>query len=161
MTIRIKLSDYGKTGFQKILGHNSKILDRWNELDEALFTETNLEPDLLEQVRRVMAFENKCEYCMVKGGRSEIRKENSRSRIALAAAFADLFVKDHLSISQSHFEILKEEFNDKEISELCAFIAFTSASQKIGRIFNLTEDYQLNRVTTMKELNEAHSEESK
>ncbi len=154
MTIRIKLSEYGETGFQKILGHNRKILDRWNELDEALFTETNLESNLLEQVRRVMAFENKCEYCMVKGGRPEIRKEDSR--ISLATTFADLFVKDHLSISQSHFEILKEEFSDKEISALCAFIAFTSTSQKIGRIFNLTEDYQLNRVTTIKELNASH-----
>ncbi|TGN17393.1 carboxymuconolactone decarboxylase family protein [Leptospira idonii] len=151
MPIRIELSEYGNTGFQKILGHNPKVTDRWNALEESLFQETELGADLLEQVRRTMAFENKCEYCMVKAGRAEISPEDKRT--GLAAAFADLFVKDHLSISQSHFQILKEEFSDKEIAELCAFISFTSASQKIGRIFHLTEDYQLNRKTTMEELN--------
>jgi hypothetical protein len=48
--------------------------------------------------------------------------------------------------------MLKEEFNEREISELCSFISFISANQQLGRIYNLTEDYQANKVTTMSEL---------
>lgn len=45
-----------------------------------------------------------------------------------------------------------EEFNEKEISELCSFISFITASQKLGRIYNLTEDFQANKVTTIEQI---------
>ena len=52
--------------------------------------------------------------------------------------------------SPSNISTLK--FNDVEISELCSFISFISSCQKLGRIYNLTEDLQLNKVTTLKEI---------
>ncbi len=106
--------------------------------------------ELLEQVRRTIAFENECEYCMVKGGRAD--KNINDEKTILATGFAQIFVIDHKDISDKHFDLLKEQFTDKEISELCTFISFISSSQKLGRVYNLTEEYQENRVTSIEYL---------
>lgn len=57
---RIELSDYGHSPFEKLIGHNKIVLDRWIDLEVALFSETKLDKNLLEQVRRTIAFENEC-----------------------------------------------------------------------------------------------------
>lgn len=147
MATHLALSNSGVTPFEQLLGHNLPILDAWNKLELSLFTTSGLDNHLLEQVRRTLAFGNLCEYCMVKGGRADI--ENFDSRTSVAVAFASLFVTDHTSITHEHFTILSEVFNDREISALCAFITFISASQRLGRIFNLTEEYQSTKTTTM------------
>lgn len=149
---RIEFSDYGNSPFEKLIGHNKPILDKWIELENALFSESSLSSELLEQVRRTLAFGNECEYCMVKGGKPNLSKKDKKQ--AVATAFAEIFAIDHKSISDAHFEILKAEFNEREISELCSFISFISANQKLGRIYNLTEEYQENKVTTLSELNQ-------
>ena len=105
----------------------------------------------MEQVRRTIAFENECEYCMVKGGKPNF--DLTEKRISSATAFAQLFAIDHKSINDKHFELLREEFNELEISELCSFISFITACQKLGRIYNLTENYQQNKSITIAELN--------
>jgi len=148
---RIKLSDYGNSPFEKLIGHNKNILDKWNELEITLFATSSLSNELLEQVRRTIAFENECEYCMVKGGKADSNQIDEK--ISLATAFAQVFSINHKDIDDKHFDLLKEKFTEKEISELCTFISFISSSQKLGRIYNLTEDYQKNKVTSMKELN--------
>jgi alkylhydroperoxidase family enzyme len=145
----INFSDNGDTPFEKLIGHNDKIRSAWNQLEEIFWNSTNLDKNLLEQVRRAMAFENGCEYCMVKAGKPEF--DNSQLKIATAIGFAELFSKDHQSISQGHFKMLKEFFTEKEISELCTFISFINASQKLGNIFNLTENYQQNAVLKIKD----------
>jgi len=152
---RIKLSDNGNSPFEKIIGHNQKVLSKWNDLEMVLFQETELDENLLEQIRRTIAFKNECEYCMVKGGKPSISKDERK--ISIACAFAELFATDHKSITNEHFEILKENFPENQISELCAFISFISASQRLGRIINLTEKYQTNAVTTINELNEKNN----
>lgn len=88
---------------------------------------------------------------MVKAGKPDF--DLNEKRISSATAFAQLFATDHKSINENHFEILKEEFTDQEISELCSFISFITACQKLGRIFNLTENYQQNKAVTIAELN--------
>lgn len=147
---RIKCSENGTTAFEKLIGHNFEILKKWNELDETLWKNSSLDENLLEQIRRTMAFENGCEYCIVKGGKPDFNK--SQLKISTASAFAELFCKDHRSISDAHFEMLREYFSDEEISELCVFIAFVNSSQKLGKTFNLTEDLQKNAVKKMSEL---------
>jgi len=151
---RIQLSDFGNSPFERLIGHNPAILNKWNELENAIFQATSLSSDLLEQVRRTLAFGNECEYCMVKGGKPELDKDNKRYQ--LATAFAEMFALDHKSISDKHFDILREVFDEKEISELCSFISFITACQKLGRIYNLTEDFQENKVTTVEELKNAN-----
>ncbi|WP_223559318.1 carboxymuconolactone decarboxylase family protein [Chryseobacterium lathyri] len=146
----IEFSDNGNTPFEKLIGHNTEILYHWNRLEETFFKNTSLDSDLLEQIRRTLAFGNGCEYCMVKGGRPDFSQ--SDLKISVAVSFAELFSKDHRSILKSHFSMLREFFSEKEISELCTFISFISASQKLGKIFNLTEEYQQNAVVRMEQL---------
>ena len=147
---RIALSNFGNSPFEKLIGHNKDILTKWIDLEKVIFESSSLSNHLLEQVRRTLSFGNECEYCMVKGGKPELNKNDKREQ--LATAFAEMYALDHKSISKKHFEILKEEFNDVQISELCSFISFISSCQKLGRIYNLTEDLQLNKVTTLKEI---------
>ena len=99
-----------------------------------------------------IAFENECEYCMVKAGKPKFGTDEKK--ISSATAFAQLFVIDHKSINDKHFDILREEFTEQEISELCSFISFITACQKLGRVYNLTEEYQQNKVITISELQE-------
>lgn len=148
---RIKLSEYGNSPFEKLIGHNKIVLDKWIDLEVALFSETKLDKYLLEQVRRTIAFENECEYCMVKAGKPNF--DLTEKRISSATAFAQFFAIDHKSLNDKHFDILREEFTEQEISELCSFISFITACQKLGRIYNLTENYQQNKVVTITELN--------
>ena len=61
MSTRINLSTTGNTPFEILLGHNPEILQKWNELETALFDSSNLGAHLLEQVRRTLAFGNGCE----------------------------------------------------------------------------------------------------
>lgn len=150
--LRIKLSESGASPFERLIGHNRDILAKWTDLENALFNSSSLPRNMLEQVRRTLAFGNRCEYCMVKGGKPAIGKGNIKEQ--LASSFAGLFVADHKSITDEHFNILRTEFTDKEISELCSFISFISACQKLGRIYNLSEDFQADKVTTMKEIEE-------
>ena len=147
---RIEFSDYGNSPFEKLIGHNKAILDKWIELEDALFSQSSLSSELLEQVRRALAFGNECEYCMVKGGKPDLNKEDKKEQVA--TAFAEMFAIDHKSINDGHFDMLREELSEREISELCSFISFVTASQKLGRIYNLTENYQENKAITMFEL---------
>ena len=75
---RIKPSQYGNSPFEKLIGHNKIVLEKWTALEIALFTETKLDKNLLEQVRRTIAFENECEYCMVKAGKPNFDKKEKR-----------------------------------------------------------------------------------
>lgn len=147
---RIKLSEYGNSPLEKLIGHNRTVLDKWIDLEVALFSETKLDNNLLEQVRRTIAFENECEYCMVKAGKPNF--DITEKRISSASAFAQLFAIDHKSINDTHFDILRAEFDEQEISELCSFISFITACQKLGRVYHLTEDYQQNKAISIAEL---------
>ncbi|GGG59399.1 carboxymuconolactone decarboxylase family protein [Epilithonimonas arachidiradicis] len=147
---RIKFSNNGNTPFEKLIGHNADFLKKWNDLEDTLWKKTLLDQDLLEQVRRTMAFGNGCEYCMVKGGKPDFAE--SQIKISTAASFAELFCIDHRSISDAHFEMLQEYFSDEEISELCVFITFINASQKLGKTLNLTEDLQAEAVVKLKDI---------
>ena len=58
-------------------------------------------------------------------------------RISLAKSFALLVAENHLEVDDEIINVLKEEFTDDEISELCAFISFIIASQKFGAVLDL------------------------
>ena len=59
---RIPQSKLGKTPFKRIIGHNSKIHEKWVALEEEFFSHPTLGKELLEQVRRVSAWRQECEY---------------------------------------------------------------------------------------------------
>lgn len=124
----------GETLFQRLMGHNPQVLQAWDSLGNALFNTTTLSAELLEQVRRTLAYGNKCAYCMAKGAPNHDKTDRRES---YATAFAELFALDYLSISKGHFDLLREVFTEQEIAALCAFIGFITASQRFGAIMNL------------------------
>lgn len=131
---KIPLSQIGETPFQKLLGHNPKILSSWTRLEKDLIEEGALSSDVKEQVRRTLAQSNGCAYCKAKG---KPKKNMMDEKMILATGFADLFIKVKGNIPDSIFLLMNETFTIPEISELCAFITFCTASQYYGAIMNL------------------------
>lgn len=131
---RILDSALGNTPFQKLLGHNKDVLREWTRLGETLERDGKLSSQLKEQVRRTLAQVNGCEYCKAKGRPEPHMFDES---ISIAVGFAEVFNKQKGNIPDSIFGVLTEHFTDEEISELCAFITFTTASQYFGAIMKL------------------------
>jgi alkylhydroperoxidase family enzyme len=131
---RISFSLHGETPFQRLLGHNRQIMELWNQLGDLLEADGTLSAELKEQVRRTLAQKNGCEYCQAKG---KPEPHLFDEKTLLAVGFAEVFLKQRSAIDESTFSILKKEFSDQEISELCAFICFTTASQYFGAMMNL------------------------
>jgi alkylhydroperoxidase family enzyme len=130
---RITFSQEGLTPFEQLLGHNKEILEKWSSLEECIFNSNTFTPELKEQLRRTLAFNNGCQYCMAKGKPSN---QITDSKILIATKIADIVSKNHI-IDDKHFNLLKNEFSDKEISELLALICFITASQKFGALLDL------------------------
>ncbi|MBD7937631.1 MULTISPECIES: carboxymuconolactone decarboxylase family protein [Bacillaceae] len=131
---RIVGSNFGETHFQRLLGHNKEVMEGWNQLGNVLEKDGLLTSELKEQVRRTLAQSNGCEYCKAKG-KPDPDKFNEKTSIAVG--FAEVFLKQKGDIADSSFDILKEYFTEEEISELCAFISFTTASQYFGAMMKL------------------------
>ncbi|AWB44880.1 alkylhydroperoxidase [Paenibacillus sp. CAA11] len=131
---RIRESNYGMTPFQKLLGHNKEVMNAWNQLGDALEKDGRLSAQLKEQVRRTLAQNNGCEYCKAKG---KPEPHLFDEKISLAVGFAEIFIKQKGDLSDGIFNVLKESLTDEEISELCAFITFTTASQYFGALMQL------------------------
>ncbi|MGG2064069.1 carboxymuconolactone decarboxylase family protein [Bacillus sp. S14(2024)] len=135
---RINESNFGETPFQKLLGHNKKVMEAWSYLGEVLEKDGLLSSKLKEQVRRTLAQSNGCEYCKAKG---KPEPHIFDEKISVAVGFAEVFLKEQKgNISNSSFQILKEYFSEAEISELCAFISFTTAQHYFGGMMKLEAD---------------------
>ncbi|WP_433207181.1 carboxymuconolactone decarboxylase family protein [Nocardia sp. CA-107356] len=134
---RITPSEHGSTGFEKLLGHNPDILRSWNHVEKTIAENGHLSRDLKEQVRRVLAFGNGCQYCQAWGHAADTHPDPKES---LAVGFAEMMLQGPQLITDQQFEVLKEEFDDAEISELLAWITFITASQTIGAVLQLRPD---------------------
>ncbi len=134
---RISFSENGSSPFQQLLGHNQKVMKEWNNLGEVLETDGSLSSMLKEQVRRTLAQENGCEYCKAKG-RPEVHLFDEKTSVAVG--FAQAFLSYRGDMPSSVFNVLHTTFDDKEISELCTFVCFTTASQFFGAITGLQPD---------------------
>ena len=133
---RLELSQTGGTPHERLLGHNHDVLNKWLALETVFFSSPTFGPVLLEQVRRALAFGNQCEYCMAKAGPPDASA--ATARIGLATAFADIVGRNHREINEGHLSVLREEFTEREIAELTAFVCFISASQMFGAILGLS-----------------------
>lgn len=109
-------------------------MERWSHLGVVLEKDGILPSTLKEQVRRTLAQSNGCEYCKAKG---KPEPHQFEVKTSVAVAFTEVFLKQKGSIAESSFNVLREYFNDEEISELCAFITFTTASQYFGALMRL------------------------
>lgn len=131
---RIIESQFGETPFQRLLGHNKDVMEKWSQLGDEFEKDGLLTFKLREQVRRTLAQGNGCEYCKAKGKPNPV---NFEEKTSIAVGFAEVFLKQKSEIAESSFEVLRESFSEEEISELCAFISFTTASQYFGAMMKL------------------------
>lgn len=131
---RIQPSLIGKTPFERLLGHDERVMRQWSELGDTLTDEGKLSAELKEQVRRTLAQQNGCDYCRAKG---KPEPDVFDERTALAVGFAEVFLMSKGKTPASSIRVLQEAFTDAEVSELCTFIAFMTASQYIGGMLGL------------------------
>lgn len=130
----IGTSNAGDTPFEKLLGHNTHILDSWLNLEKAFRDYGRLNKDLKEEIKKLL--KSKIEGTPQSfPGESYSAFVNKKS--SLARAFALLIAEDNAEIDGHVIEMMKEYFSDEEISELCAYICFIIATQKISTALKL------------------------
>ncbi|KTC86622.1 hypothetical protein [Legionella brunensis] len=131
----IKLSKHGETPFEKLLGYVPEISHKWAQLESAFFQSQTFSSEFLEQVRRALAFNNLCQYCMAKAGKPDENPESIKLEQALS--FANCYAIDHQTIDEQYIEQMKQYFSEGELVELIAFCSFISAAQKFGASLGL------------------------
>ena len=78
----IQLSKHGLSPFERLLGHKPDLLDQWEKLESTLFQSETFDSHFLEQVRRALAFNNQCQYCMAKAGKPDQNPQDTRFLIS-------------------------------------------------------------------------------
>ena len=131
----ISLSKVGSSPFEQLMGHAPNVLAHWSKLEDAFFQSTTFGAEFLEQIRRALAYDNQCFYCMAKAGPPESNPRDQRLVVALK--FANQFAIDHKLIEAADVARLKDFFSVAEISELISFCSFISASQRFGAVLGL------------------------
>lgn len=130
----ISFSTHGETPFQRLLGHQPSVMQHWNALGDVLAGESTLSVRLKEEVRRTLAHQNGCMYCRAKG-MPDLKPEEAA--ISMATGLAELFLHTGGNVDRAVFPVLREYFTEAQISELCAWICFTIASQWFGAALRL------------------------
>lgn len=131
----IELSKNGSSPFERLLGHKPDLLEQWGKLETVFFQSSHFDAYFLEQVRRALAFNNQCQYCMEKAGRPDQNLQDVR--LIEALRFANLFAISHVDIDEKEIARLRNYFSQEELVELTAFCSFISASQKLGAVLGL------------------------
>lgn len=137
---RIQPAIIGKTPFERLLGHDEDVMTQWSALGDTLTGDGKISAELKEQVRRTLAQQNGCDYCRAKG---KPEPGAFDERTALAVGFVEVFLQLNGKAPASSIRVLQETFTDAEISELCAFIAFMTASQYVGAMLGLERENPL------------------
>lgn len=130
----IQLSENGTTPFQKLLGYNKDIMLSWSNLSESLETDNQLSSDLKEEIRSMLAQNHGCAYCKAKGKPSG-KFTDEKSMICLV--FVDVYMKLGTEIPDYILQTLNDHLTEAEMSELIAFITFTTCQQYFGAIMKL------------------------
>ncbi|MEL3711637.1 carboxymuconolactone decarboxylase family protein [Staphylococcus borealis] len=127
-------SNNGQTPFQKLLGHQDKIMQSWSQLSDVLESDGTLSKTLKEEIRRMLAQKNGCQYCKAKGQPTGSLKDEKSS---ICIGFTEVFIKMGDHIPDNIIKVLQDNLTTEEIVELIAFITFTNAQQNFGAIMKL------------------------
>ena len=130
----IQLYDKGLTPFQQLLGYNMGIQLHWQQLGEVLEKDGHLSASLKEEVRKTLAQKNGCQYCQAKG---KPDPQNYDENTAVCTGFAEAFLAAKGHTAPNVTAVLKDYLTEAEISELLAFICFTTAQQYFGALMQL------------------------
>ncbi|QOJ76954.1 carboxymuconolactone decarboxylase family protein [Staphylococcus aureus] len=132
----LEYSNIGNTPFEKLLGHNKNLLKYWNNLSDFLSRDGAISKELKEELRRLLAQQNGCQYCKAKGSPTN-KFLNEKSLLCIG--FVEVYLKSKQNIPESSISLLKETMTDEEIIELITFVLFTTAQQHLGAILRLSE----------------------
>jgi alkylhydroperoxidase family enzyme len=121
-----------KSLLASVLGRRPEILTAFAGLDAATRFHGLLPQSLKEAVRSATAGAVGCEYCKSLG---EYTPNPNEQRESLAVAFALMIADDPTGISDSQFDVMREDFSDEEIVELVAFTCFVAIA---GQLFGAT-----------------------
>ncbi len=132
----LEYSNIGNTPFEKLLGHNKNLLKYWNNLSDFLSSDGAISKELKEELRRLLAQQNGCQYCKAKGSPTN-KFLNEKSLLCIG--FVEVYLKSKQNIPESSISLLKETMTDEEIIELITFVLFTTAQQHLGAILMLSE----------------------
>lgn len=128
-------SDRSPDRFYALLGRRPEILEAWSRMDEAMMGGSSTLPTRLkEEVRATLAQGIGCRYCASMGAPADDELDRKAS---LAVGFAELIAQDHHSVDAKTFDILREEFSEEQIVELCAWICFKFGANMLGAITGL------------------------
>lgn len=130
----INYAKVGNTPFQKLLGHQPEIMTAWTQLSDMLENEGTLSKALKEEIRRMLAQKNGCQYCKAKGQPTGNLKDEKSS---VCIGFTEVFLKMGDQIPDNIMQVLKELLTEKELVELIAFVTFTNAQQHFGALMQL------------------------
>ena len=125
----IEYSEKGDSPLQKLLGHNVEVLKNWDKLLSSFYEFSSFDPKLQEEVRRAVAYQLGCAYCMSHGCPSPVIEDK---KTKAAVDFARKMTQTDKAISKEDIDKLKKYFSDKEIAELCAFICFGTGYARFG-----------------------------
>ncbi|MBI2810169.1 MAG: carboxymuconolactone decarboxylase family protein [Candidatus Melainabacteria bacterium] len=126
---QIKYAEVGESPLQKLLGHNPEVLENWDRLLAAFYQFSSFDPQLQEEVRRAVAYQVGCAYCMSHGCPTQIIEDK---KTQAAVSFARKMAQTHLPITSEDIDALRVYFSDKEIAELSAFISFGTGYARFG-----------------------------
>lgn len=132
---RIPLSSIGRSPMERLMGHAPHILSPWVQLEEAFLGSTTFPAELLEQVRRTLAFSTGCRYCQAKAGPAA--STHSDPKVAAAVELARLFAVDHRAIDDATLARFRSTFSAAELAELLAFMGFMWAGGTFGAVLGL------------------------
>jgi alkylhydroperoxidase family enzyme len=122
------------TPWMQIMSLRPEIAKSWSALDEAIRFSGVLEPELKEEVRRIVAQQSGCLFCSSLGDPQESYGD---PRWAAAVAYGKAFASNPVAVSDEDWQALSAHFNDTEISELNAWIAFMFAGEMFGAAMKL------------------------
>jgi alkylhydroperoxidase family enzyme len=128
---------YSKNGINpltNLLGHNPILLESWMALLEGYYTNSSLDRELQEEVRRAVAYQIGCAYCMSHGCPTQVIKD---LKTQVAVNFAKKVLDIQRKIEKEEINSLKEHFSEKEISELCGFICYGLGLARFGAALNV------------------------
>lgn len=135
----ISYSENGDNPLTKLLGHNPELLKNWMTLLKSFYQCCSLDRQLQEEVRRTVAYQIGCAYCMSHGCPAQLIED---VKTKTAVDFAKKVVQTQSQITELDIESLKGHFNEKEISELCAFICYGIGLARFGAILNVDVTHQ-------------------
>lgn len=132
----IKLSKLGDTPYQQLLGHNEQLLQSWTALAQTIEQNLQLQPKVVEEIRRMLAQQSGCSYCKKKGI-PEGSKSQFNQKELTAIGFTEVYLTMGTHIPDYLFKVLDNVMTDEEIIMLLAYIQFTECQQRLGALLKL------------------------